>query len=141
MLGASLPEDPDADPLAFLWLVIGFFLQQRELALNTRTVHAQYEEMRRTAESTEVQSRAIAEDALHQKRETVIRVAGLVDDQLGGIAGLPYLSSQSEDMDGSEIERLWNAHGAGDRHVFSRRFAGIYYPSRARGDGSFHDLF
>jgi hypothetical protein len=128
-------------PLAFLWLVIGFFLQQRELALNTQTMHAQYEEMRRTAESTEVQSRAIAENALHQRRETVIRIAALVDDQLGGIAGLLYLSSQGGDLDGSEIERLWNAHGAGDRHLFSRRFAGLYYPARSRGDGSFYDLF
>ena len=128
-------------PLAFLWLVIGFFLQQRELALNTRTVHAQYEEMRRTAESTELQSRAIAENALHQKRETVIRVASLVDDQLGGISGLLYLSSQGDALEGPEIERLWNAHGAGDRHIFSRRFAALYYPARARGDGSFHDLF
>lgn len=51
-------------PLAFLWLVIGFFLQQRELSLNTQTIHAQYEEMRRTAESTELQSRAITENAI-----------------------------------------------------------------------------
>lgn len=71
----------------------------------------------------------------------MIRIAGLVDDQLGGIFGLLYLSSQGADLERTEIEALWNAHGSGDRHLFSRRFLGVYYPARARGDGSLHELF
>jgi hypothetical protein len=37
-------------PLAFLWLVIGFFLQREELQRSSRAIHLQYQEMRRTAE-------------------------------------------------------------------------------------------
>ena len=53
-------------PLAFLWLVIGFFLQQRELRNNNEAIRAQYEQMRRAAESAEIQARAIQDNALHQ---------------------------------------------------------------------------
>lgn len=127
-------------PLAFLWLVIGFFLQQRELALSTRTIHAQYEEMRRTASSAEIQSQAITDNALHQQRETVIRVAGLVDQQLSGIAGLLYLSSQGDALEAEEIGALYNQVGAGDPHVWARRFAAIYYPAGNRGE-SIRELF
>ena len=49
-------------PLAFLWLVIGFFLQQRELRSNNDAIRAQYEQMRRTAENAEI--RRAAEQAL-----------------------------------------------------------------------------
>jgi hypothetical protein len=46
-------------PLAFLWLVVGSFLQQRELRQNNIAIQAQYMEMRRSAENSEIQSRAI----------------------------------------------------------------------------------
>ena len=37
-------------PLAFLWLVIGYFLQQQELIQNTQAMRAQADEIARTAE-------------------------------------------------------------------------------------------
>ena len=37
-------------PLAFLWLVIGYFLQQKELEQNTDALLAQAEEIQRSAE-------------------------------------------------------------------------------------------
>ena len=37
-------------PLAFLWLVIGYFLQRKELEQNTQALRAQSEEIQRTAE-------------------------------------------------------------------------------------------
>ena len=45
-------------PLAFLWLVIGFFLQQRELSENTKAIRGQFEQLRRAAEHAEIQARA-----------------------------------------------------------------------------------
>ena len=36
-------------PLAFLWLVVGFFLQQKQLSENTAAIEKQYEAMQRTA--------------------------------------------------------------------------------------------
>ena len=40
-------------PLAFLWLVVGFFLQQQQLHENTSTIKKQLEEMRATEEGEE----------------------------------------------------------------------------------------
>ena len=45
-------------PLAFLWLVVGFFLQQKQLSENTRTIQMQLTEMRRTAGTTGVSLRS-----------------------------------------------------------------------------------
>ena len=65
-------------PLAFLWLVVGFFLQQKQLTENTKTIQMQLAEMRRTAEQAEVQSRAIAADELHSRQDTFMRVVEVV---------------------------------------------------------------
>ena len=70
-------------PLAFLWLVLGFFLQQRELRHNNRAIGLQYEQMRRTAENAEIQSRAISANELHQRQETLLLVADRVHGPLG----------------------------------------------------------
>jgi hypothetical protein len=75
-------------PLAFLWLVIGFFLQHKELAGNNEAIRLQYREMRRSAEQAEIQARAIAASELHQRQETLLLVWTLVRQQLGSISGL-----------------------------------------------------
>jgi hypothetical protein len=103
-------------PLAFLWLVVGFFLQQQQLRENTRTIQAQLGEMRRTAEQAEVQARAIAADELHSRQDTFLRVNELVSDQLGVIAGwlvTSYLSSAEA------VRELWLRHGSGESTAFS----------------------
>lgn len=41
-------------PLAFLWLVIGYFLQQQELIQNTQAMRAQATEIARTAEQATI---------------------------------------------------------------------------------------
>ena len=78
-------------PLAFLWLVLGLFLQQRELGANNRAIQRQYEIMQRTAEHAEIQSRAIAANELHARQDTFIDVARLVMNQLEVIAGMLFL--------------------------------------------------
>lgn len=126
-------------PLAFLWLVIGSFLQQRELRLNNLAIRAQYEEMRRTAENSEIQARAIEANALHQQQETTMMVADRVHRQLGSVMGLLWMSSQAG-VDGEateeQVHSLWNQLGAGDPEGFARQMMALYYraddPDQAR---------
>ena len=105
-------------PLAFLWLVVGFFLQQKQLSENTRTIQMQLTEMRRTAEQAEIQSRAIAADELHSRQDTFLRVSEIVNDQLASIGG--YIVSSYMDAGGDMIE-LWTRLGQGETGAFGLR--------------------
>ncbi len=113
-------------PLAFLWLVMGFFLQQKQLTENTATIQMQLVEMRRTAQHAETQARAIQADELHSRQDTFTRVTGLVYDQLGVIAGYLVTSYESGriETEGPEVMDavmdLWGQLGRGDPGVFDR---------------------
>jgi hypothetical protein len=119
-------------PLAFLWLVVGFFLQQRQLEQNTATLSAQLEVMRQSAAQSEIQSRAIAADELHSRQDTFLRVAEMVRDQLGVIAGFLYVSwamdAGVEEMEGPDgALAQFKAQGSGDHGAFDRAiFRQIY---------------
>jgi hypothetical protein len=112
-------------PLAFLWLVLGLFLQQRELAANNRAIQRQFEIMQRTAEHAEIQTRAIAANELHARQDTFIDVAHMVAHQLEVIAGMLFLSSQGSIGDGvvsdEEIDAMFSRLSSGESSVFSRR--------------------
>ena len=112
-------------PLAFLWLVLGLFIQQRELSENNRAIQRQHEIMLRTAESAEVQTRAIAANELHARQDTFIDIAQLVGNQLEVTAGMLFLSSQGFAGDGvvgdEEMDQLWGRMSSGESGVFSRR--------------------
>ena len=112
-------------PLAFLWLVLGLFIQQRELSENNRAIQRQHEIMLRTAESAEIQTRAIAANELHARQDTFIDLAHLVGNQLEVISGMLFLSSQGFAGDGivsnDEMDQLWGRMSSGESGVFSRR--------------------
>jgi hypothetical protein len=112
-------------PLAFLWLVLGLFIQQRELSANNHAIQRQHEIMLRTAESAEVQTRAIAANELHARQDTFIDIAQLVATQLEVIAGMLFLSSQGAPGEGvvsdDEMDQLWGRMATGESGVFSRR--------------------
>lgn len=113
-------------PLAFLWLVIGYFLQQKELEQNTAALRAQANEIHRTAEQAVIQSQNLAASELHQRQETFLRIADSVRAQLGSIAGLLYISSQggtgTNTATQTEIAQLFASQGSGhDLEGFSRR--------------------
>ena len=112
-------------PLAFLWLVIGYFLQQRELEQNTEALRAQAVEIKRTAEQAIIQSERMAASEQHARQEAFMRLANSVRNQLGAIAGLLYISSQGATGDGTvtpeEISKLFSVASAQDPEVFSRR--------------------
>jgi hypothetical protein len=131
-------------PLAFLWLVIGFFLQQRELSQNTEAIRDQYEQMRRAAEHAEVQARAISANELHQRQETFLMVADRVSHQLGVTAGLLFMSSQAAgdepNIDRELASEYWRRLGLGDPEIFSRQLMALHYSLKAEGLSD-HDLY
>lgn len=106
-------------PLAFLWLVIGLFIQQSILAENNR-------ELRHNNLQSEKQTQAIAATELNARQETFFKIADNTRKQLGGISGMLYISSQgpvgnnTHTMD--EINEFWKQFATGDVEVFSRRF-------------------
>jgi len=113
-------------PLAFLWLVIGYFLQQKELQQNTEALRTQAIEIRRSAEQAVIQSENLAASEMHARQEAFLQIAKSVSAQLGSIAGLLFISSQGASGNSSitplEISQLFSAQGAGnDLEAFSRR--------------------
>lgn len=111
-------------PLAFLWLVIGYFLQQKELEQNTQALKAQADEIQRTAEQAVIQSEQMAASEIHARQEAFLQIYRAVRNQLGSIAGFLYISSQAATADGSvtpeEQSRLFAGSGQ-DSELFSRR--------------------
>jgi hypothetical protein len=103
-------------PLAFLWLVVGFFLQQQLLQENTQTIQAQLEQMRLTNEQIEVQTRAIAADELHSRQDTFLRVNELVGQQLGMIAGWIVTSHAAS---AAQYQDHWRRMGGGESTAFA----------------------
>ena len=65
-------------PLAFLWLVIGHFMQQKEITANTRAISIQ----ERSARRLEV----------HSQRDSYFKLHDLVQEQLGSTASFHYMS-------------------------------------------------
>jgi hypothetical protein len=106
-------------PLAFLWLVLGLFMQQRELANNT-------EALKRTSEQSEKQTQAIAATEMNARQETFFKIADSVKHQLGGITGMLFASglgpvgSNRYDRDG--INEMFQKAGNGDCEIFARQF-------------------
>ena len=117
-------------PLAFLWLVIGYFLQKKELEQNTRALQAQAEEITRTAEQAVIQSEKMAASEVHARQGTFLQIANNVRVQLGAITGFLFLSSQSTAADGAvtpdEMSRLFSLQSAQDPDIFSRRLLEIH---------------
>lgn len=65
-------------PLAFLWLVIGHFMQQKEITANTKAIAGQERSARRLE--------------LHSQRDSYFNLLTLISDQLGSIVSFHYIS-------------------------------------------------
>lgn len=109
-------------PLAFLWLVLGMFIQQRELADNTEAIL-------RTAEQSEKQTLAIAATEMNARQETFFTIADGVKNQLGGISGMLLMSSVgpagSGRIDREQFDGFFSQAAKGDSGVFSRQFISL----------------
>ena len=116
-------------PLAFLWLVIGYFLQQKELQQNTLALRAQAEEIQRTAEQAVIQTEQMAASEVHARQEAFLQIYRAVRTQLGSIAGFLFISSQSTQADGTvtaeEQSKLFSQSGQ-DTELFSRRLLELH---------------
>lgn len=121
-------------PLAFLWLVIGLFIQQQELANNTDAI-------RKTSEQSEKQTQAIAATEMNARQETFFKIKENVDQQLGGISGMLYSSSQgpagSANLSREAMDEYFKQVADGDVTVFARLFLSIDF----LGEGALDDLF
>jgi hypothetical protein len=88
-------------PLAFLWLVIGYFLQQQALQENTVV---------------------LAEQAKQSHRDSFIKMSELVLNQLGVIAGFLYISSQgpmgNQRHTATEMDEFWLQVTTGNTSLF-----------------------
>jgi hypothetical protein len=109
-------------PLAFLWLVIGLFIQQSVLAENNR-------ELRHNNIQSEKQTMAIAATEMNARQETFFKIADNTRRQLGGIAGLLFQSSKGQSGDNAyseaEFMEMWHLFATGDFEIFSRNFLAL----------------
>lgn len=129
-------------PLAFLWLVIGYFLQQQELEQNTRALKSQAEEIQRTAEQAIIQSEKMAANEMHARQDAFLSISDSVNHQLGLIAGFLYLSSHTAAEGGrvtsDEIGAMFTALSRSDHEVFSRQLMSAHVEAAAEDR---YDLF
>ena len=111
-LFVKLPLDQMGDflggafgPLAFLWLVIGFFIQQSEINQNTRGIEIQ---------------------AHHNNLDNFLKVSSIIQQQMGVILGMLFVSSQGIPgkalVDSATMTKMWNRASEGDFSVFARSF-------------------
>lgn len=111
-------------PLAFLWLVLGLFIQQRELTRNTDALH-------RTSMQSEKQTAAIAATEMNARQETFFKIADAVKHQLGGISGMLFVGGLGPPGSGrysrEEIDELFSRAANGDCEVFARMFISLTF--------------
>ena len=102
-------------PLAFLWLVIGHFMQSKEISSNTRAIKVQENSARRLE--------------IYSRQDSYFKLLNLVQDQLGAIAGFHYMSicgpTGTGEISGEEFTDQ-RAHAAiGDSAWFIRKMIAL----------------
>lgn len=129
-------------PLAFLWFVLAYFSQQKELAQNTEALRMQSLEMQRSVEQASIQATAISESEMHARREAFIRIQEPVKAQLGFILGFLFMSSQGANASGNvppeKLSQLWNMNTGQDTEVFARQLLELSF---GNGDEYAYKLF
>lgn len=116
-------------PLAFLWLVIGMFIQQKELADNT-------EVMRQSMLQAQQQAEAMAAMEVNARQEAFFKIADNVKNQLGMINAMQFISafggSEGNIVPDERIRELLQSLSTGDNEVFTREFLSNTMPMRDR---------
>ncbi|MFT6051548.1 MAG: hypothetical protein ACI9B9_001191 [Halioglobus sp.] len=107
-------------PLAFLWLVIGHFMQQKEITANTKAIAGQERSARRLE--------------LHSQRDSYFNLLTLISDQLGSIASFHYISVFGETgtgvMSAEEFSDGRAAANNGDHAFFIRLMSRASFQQR-----------
>lgn len=106
-------------PLAFLWLVIGHFMQQSEISANTKAITLQEQSARR--------------QEIHAQRNSYFQLLDLVQDQLGAIAGFHFMSvcgpTGTGDIDRDQFNSL-RAESSSDHSIFIRKMVTLAADNR-----------
>jgi hypothetical protein len=127
-------------PLAFLWLVIGYFLQKKELSENTTAIQKQHIEMQKSAKHAAIQAASIQTSVLHSQQQSFLSIYEMVRVSIGSVVGMLYMSSQGQGgtalVSPEEMSRLWSEMANGDVELFARRFLVV----NARGEQDMCDL-
>lgn len=117
-------------PLAFLWLVIGHFMQQKEITANTRAIGIQEKSARRLE--------------LHSQRDSYFKLLDLVQDQLGSIASFHYMSisgpTGTGEISAEEFQEQRNKSSSGDPSWFVRRMISLAVNHRDDPE-KLHEIF
>ena len=112
-------------PLAFLWFILAYYSQQKELSQNTDAIKMQYIEIQKSAEQAAIQAEATKASEVHARRESFLRIADAVKDQLGATMGFLFISSQGMTGTGvvppEKLSSMWHALGQSDSEIFSRQ--------------------
>ena len=107
-------------PLAFLWLVIGHFMQQKEISTNTKAIGLQEQSARRLE--------------LHSQRDSYFKLLTLVQSQLGSIASFHYMSvcgpTGTGEMTGEEFLAQKSQSDISDNAWFTRKLISLALENR-----------
>ena len=107
-------------PLAFLWLVIGHFMQQTEISANTRAIKLQEQSAQRLE--------------IHSRRDSYFKLLTLVQEQLGAIASFHYMSvagpTGSGEITGEEFTEQRAISSTGDHAWFVRKMIAVIITHR-----------
>ena len=129
-------------PLAFLWFVLAYFSQQKELAQNTQALRMQSLEMQRSVEQASIQASAISESEIHARREAFLRTHDIVKAQIGNILGFLFISSQGANSSGAvpseRLSEMWRENAQRDTEVFARQLLELSF---LHGDRYAYKLF
>lgn len=102
-------------PLAFLWLVIGHFMQQKEITANTKAINLQEMSARRLE--------------LHSRRDSYFKLLNLVQEQLGSIAGFHYISvlgpTGTGEISLDDYTDMRSSSSTGDPTLFVRKMISL----------------
>ncbi|MEP5567226.1 MAG: hypothetical protein ABJN62_05270 [Halioglobus sp.] len=107
-------------PLAFLWLVIGHFMQQKEITANTKAISIQEQSARRLE--------------VHSQRDSYFKLSELVQEQLGSIAAFHYMSvcgpTGTGEITGEEFTEQRHRTATGDHSWFIRKMISLAVTNR-----------
>ena len=102
-------------PLAFLWLVIGHFMQHSEISANTKAI--------------KLQEQSAYRQEIHAQRNSYFKLLNLVQDQLGSIAGFHYMSvcgpTGFNEISTEEYASQRGESASGDSALFIRKMVSL----------------
>lgn len=135
-------------PLAFLWLVIGYFLQANELKQNSESLMQQAAEMRESVQAQFRQAEEAGQQGTYFRQDVLNKTRELFETELGEMAASFVKSGLIVEEGGiSYGQPTWKQFASGDREVFTRLAVGCVESSSGEGwtdeyyDGSGRKLY